>query len=154
MHCWPGSLKAKADQGVNLQQSGRNLSCTFGILSVISSLDLVPSWEVILAALLTWSHSIPHLHISRSFSIGCLYTLIFLLCVFLNPINPQSNSSCQETRSGVALGVWGWKLHEYGDENLDVPWGGLGGSCEHIQSIPSRSAQDSLEDVCTWIPHP
>lgn len=33
MCCWPGSLKAKADQGVSLQQSGRNLSCIFAMLA-------------------------------------------------------------------------------------------------------------------------
>lgn len=66
---------------------------------------LVGAWEVILAALLTWSHCIHHLCISRSFSIGCIYTLIFLLYVLLSSINPQSNSNCQETHSDVVPGV-------------------------------------------------
>lgn len=96
---------------MSLQQGGRNLSCTFAILaqplSVTSCLDLVPSWSLgsYFGSSPHWSHCIHHLCISRSFSIGCIYTLIFLLYVLLSSINPQSNSNCQETHSDVVPGV-------------------------------------------------
>jgi len=48
--CWPGSLKVEADQGVSLQQGGRNLSRVFAILaqllSLTSCLDLNSSWSL------------------------------------------------------------------------------------------------------------
>lgn len=108
-------LQVKADQGVSLEQGGRNLLCVFAIvaqtLSLTLHLNLVPSWS--LGSDFEQGGSSPRseslcspfrgdrahlLRISGSFSIGCIYTLILLLQIFLSQTNPQSNSNCQETR--------------------------------------------------------
>lgn len=101
--------------------------CNTGISPSVS--HPVWSWEVILPALLTWSHSIPHLYIS----IGCIYTLIFFLYVFLNPVNPQSNSKCWD-----AFWCGTGSMKEHGDVNFDVPWEGHWGRLGRSSSIPSH----------------
>lgn len=49
MNCWAGSLKVKADQGVSLQQGGRDLLGVFALpaqpLGLTLGLDLVSSWR-------------------------------------------------------------------------------------------------------------
>lgn len=114
-----------------------------------------PLWIWFLVGKLFWQLFSPGVTVFPTYT---SQVLLYRILIYLNLLtlcllkHNRSPEQFQLSRDTFWCGTGSMREHE--DKNLDVPWGALGGSCEHIQSILGRSAQDSLEDVCTMDPTP
>lgn len=95
-----------------------------------------PLWIWFLVGKLFWQLFSPGVTVFPTYT---SQVLLYRMLIYLNLLtlcllkHNKSPEQFQLSRDTFWCGTGSMREHE--DKNLDVPWGALGGSCEHIQSI-------------------